>query len=193
MDPTRIDRLVADVRQAKERGEPYGFAEVRGRIALRIERAGGVQMSFVSTEERTAIEQALAAGPPGFELGGVHVSYDERRHMHLGRDGRVDLIFVDAARSPSEASIARWTARYAGLRASERRLCEEAAGHLDALAATWSTTPAAIRAALRLSSVTFYGDGLVVPMLDGGTPFGDHSVELEVDDDDRVIGVSLAG
>lgn len=193
MDAARIDRLVAEARQARERGEPLRFVEVAGRLAFRIERAGGAQISFVSAEERVAIEQALATGAAHFELAGVRVTYDERRRLHLGRDGAVDLVFVDAAREPSAASIASWAERYAELRAGEPRLCEEAARHLDRLALTWSTTPAAIRAALRLRSVTFYGSARVVPMLAGGAPFGEHAVELHLDEAGHVRDATLAG
>lgn len=193
MDPARIDRLVADLRAARERGRPYRFAEIAGRLALRIERANGAQISFVSPAERAAIESALAAPPRGFSLGEVRIQYDERRQCYEGRDGAVSLSFVDLPEDPpSTATIALLGQHYAALRRDELRLCAEAATRLDRLARTWSTTPAAIRAALKLTSVTFYGTR-PVPLLSTGEPFGDHFAELELDANGRVVDVTLAG
>lgn len=193
MDRARVERLVADVRAARERQDPFAFVDLGGRLALRLQGAGGVRTSFVTSEERAAIEAAIEASPRGFVVGTVEVRFDERVRSYVARDGGVSLLFVDLPEDPPSAvTLALLSERYLWVHANEPRICEEAAVHLDRLAATWSTNPAAIRAALRLSSVTFFGTK-VTPLLATGEPFGHHVAELELDANGGVVAVTLAG
>jgi hypothetical protein len=206
MDSTRIDLLIARVRLAKV----FEFVELAGRLALRMECDGGSQISFVSPEERAAIETAVAAPPRNFMLGAARIEYDEVRGFYRGRDSvagdtvtsgsegpiaiTVELVFVDPPEDPPQSStIAHWAERYAWLRCNARRICNEAAARLDCLAETWSTTPTAIRAALALDGVTFYGTGDLSCSLAGGEPFADHSVIVDIDAVGDVVDVTLAG
>lgn len=132
MDRARVERLVADVRAARERQDPFAFVDLGGRLALRLQGAGGVRTSFVTSEERAAIEAAIEASPRGFVVGTVEVRFDERVRSYVARDGGVSLLFVDLPEDPPSAvTLALLSERYLWVHANEPRICEEAAVHLD--------------------------------------------------------------
>lgn len=189
----RVDQLVGALRRARERQESFQFTEVHGRLARRIVRADGVQVSFVTQAERVAIEAGLDGAPRSFAVGWLRATWDEAQRCYLARDGQVTFLFVDLPEDPPSApTVAAWTARLEWLRQNEAALCDQAAAQLERLAPGWSTTRSAIRAGLALSGVTFSGVG-VRATLSTGEALGAHSVELEFDAGGQVRSATLAG
>lgn len=193
MNTARVERLISEVRRAREQQEPVTFTEIDGRLALRITRRDGVQLSFVTPDERAAIDGALLEGPASFQLGRVQVTRTEGSRSWDAEDGGVRLSFVDPPEDPPSAStIASWARRYAWIRENEPALLEHAAQHLDTLAQTWATTPRAIRAGLVLQGVTLLGATTRL-LLGTGEAFANHSVELLLDASGHVVRASLCG
>lgn len=192
-DRERVERLVADILSARARGETTSFREMAGRIALRIERDGSAQTSFVSADERAAIESALTAGPSQLRLGAHTITRDPRAHVWSCVIGKITLQVTELDHDAPAEALATLAVVLDRVLAREPAILEEAAARLDRLAPVWSTTPAAIRRALVLTTIRLSPAGPPMVYLAAGQPFGDHFVEVWLDEGGKVEDAQLAG